>query len=257
MSDNIEPVEATATPVTATATPATATVATATTKSKRLKKEKVPKAEKPKKEKVPKAEKPKKEKVDKYNGFKVPARTGPSSTRCVNHIYDMIKEAAPTLLERDDVRTAFNNFVECLRKYDTEIESWVPPKYNRYSIGIKIDETNKYSNLKGLTCRFKNEYSAYNNPEIKKKLTDDIIIILNAYKPLYELIKRNVVPYMEVKEWELKSKKDIDVYHKYMEKLERDVKTYEQCVNQTRKTICEYAQKCLALQTPPNITTFD
>ena len=252
MSDNIEPVEATATPVTATAT-----VATATTKSKRLKKEKVPKAEKPKKEKVPKAEKPKKEKVDKYNGFKVPARTGPSSTRCVNHIYDMIKEAAPTLLERDDVRTAFNNFVECLRKYDTEIESWVPPKYNRYSIGIKIDETNKYSNLKGLTCRFKNEYSAYNNPEIKKKLTDDIIIILNAYKPLYELIKRNVVPYMEVKEWELKSKKDIDVYHKYMEKLERDVKTYEQCVNQTRKTICEYAQKCLALQTPPNITTFD
>ena len=250
MSDNIEPVEA-------TATPATATVATATTKSKRLKKEKVPKAEKPKKEKVPKAEKPKKEKVDKYNGFKVPARTGPSSTRCVNHIYDMIKEAAPTLLERDDVRTAFNNFVECLRKYDTEIESWVPPKYNRYSIGIKIDETNKYSNLKGLTCRFKNEYSAYNNPEIKKKLTDDIIIILNAYKPLYELIKRNVVPYMEVKEWELKSKKDIDVYHKYMEKLERDVKTYEQCVNQTRKTICEYAQKCLALQTPPNITTFD
>ena len=252
MSDNIEPVEATATP--ATATPATATVATATTKSKRLKKEKV---EKPKKEKVPKAEKPKKEKVDKYNGFKVPARTGPSSTRCINHIYDMIKEAAPTLLERDDVRTAFNNFVECLRKYDTEIESWVPPKYNRYSIGIKIDETNKYSNLKGLTCRFKNEYSAYNNPEIKKKLTDDIIIILNAYKPLYELIKRNVVPYMEVKEWELKSKKDIDVYHKYMEKLERDVKTYEQCVNQTRKTICEYAQKCLALQTPPNITTFD
>ena len=252
MSDNIEPVEATATP--ATATPATVTVATATTKSKRLKKEKV---EKPKKEKVPKAEKPKKEKVDKYNGFKVPARTGPSSTRCVNHIYDMIKEAAPTLLERDDVRTAFNNFVECLRKYDTEIESWVPPKYNRYSIGIKIDETNKYSNLKGLTCRFKNEYSAYNNPEIKKKLTDDIIIILNAYKPLYELIKRNVVPYMEVKEWELKSKKDIDVYHKYMEKLERDVKTYEQCVNQTRKTICEYAQKCLALQTPPNITTFD
>ena len=244
MSDNIEPVEATT--ATATATPATATVATATTKSKRLKKEK-----------VPKAEKPKKEKVDKYNGFKVPARTGPSSTRCVNHIYDMIKEAAPTLLERDDVRTAFNNFVECLRKYDTEIESWVPPKYNRYSIGIKIDETNKYSNLKGLTYRFKNEYSAYNNPDIKKKLTDDIIIILNAYKPLYELIKRNVVPYMEVKEWELKSKKDINVYHKYMEKLERDVKTYEQCVNQTRKTICEYAQKCLALQTPPNITTFD
>lgn len=245
MSDNIEPVEATATPVTATVT---------TTKSKRLKKEKV---EKPKKEKIEKPKKEKKVKVDKYNGFKVPPKSGPRSTRCVNHIYDMIKEAAPTLLERDDVRTAFNNFVDCLRKYDTEIESWVPPKYNRYSMGIKIDENNKYSHLKGLNCRFKNEYSAYNNPDIKKTLTNDTNVILNTYKPLYELIKRNVVPYMEIKDWELKSKKDIDVYHKYMEKLERDIKTYEQSINQTRKIICEYAQKCLALQTPPNITTFD
>jgi hypothetical protein len=249
MSDNLV-VE---TPAVATATTTTATTTT-TTKSKRLKKEKV---EKPKKEKVPKAEKPKKEKVDKYNGFKVPPKSGPRSTRCVNHIYDMIKEAAPTLLERDDVRIAFNNFVDCLRKYDTEIESWVPPKYNRYNLGIKIDINNKYSHLKGLNCRFKNEYSAYNNPDIKKTLTNDTNVILNTYKPLYELIKRNVVPYMEIKDWELKSKKDIDVYHKYMEKLERDIKTYEQCVNQTRKTICEYAQKCLALQTPPNITTFD
>jgi hypothetical protein len=227
-----------------------------------VKKTRAPKGEKPKKEKVEKpkkekVEKPKKVKVDKYNGFKVPPKSGPRSTRCVNHIYDMIKEADPTLLERDDVRIAFNNFVDCLRKYDTEIESWVPSKYNRYKTGIMIDENNKYSHLKGLPCRFKNEYSAYNNPDIKKQLTSDINAVLNAYKPLYELIKRNVVPYMEVKEWELKSKKDIDLYHKYMERLERDIKTYELSINQTRKSICEYAEKCLALQKPPNITTFD
>ena len=255
MSDNIEPVEATATPVTATV----ATVAT-TTKSKRLKKEKV---EKPKKEKVPKVEKeekPKKQKkvkVDKYNGFKVPPKTGPRSTRCVNHIYDMIKEAAPTLLERDDIRTAFNNFVDCLRKYDDTFESWAPPKYNKYTTGVKIIENDKYSLLKGLTGRFKKEYDSWKDVDLKKKLLDDSNIILNAYRPLYELIKRDVVPYMDIKQWELKSKKDIDVYHKYMEKLERDIKTYEQSINQTRKIICEYAQKCLALQTPPNVTTFD
>ena len=238
------------------------TTATTTTKSKHLKKEKVEKVPKEKvpKEKAPKEEKPKKEKkvkVDKYNGFKVPPKTGPKSTRCVNHIYDMIKEAAPTLLERDDVRTAFNNFVDCLRKYDDTFESWVPPKYNKYMSGIKIIENDKYSLLKGLTGRFKTEYGSWEDVYLKKKYLDYSNIILDAYRPLYDLIKRDVVPYMDIKHWELKSKKDIDIYHKYMEKLEIAIKSYEQSINQTRKTICEYAQKCLALQTPPDVTKFD
>jgi hypothetical protein len=220
----------------------------------KVKKTRAPKAEKPKKEKV---EKPKKVKVDKYNGFKVPAKTGPKSTKCVTHIYDMIKEAAPTLLERDDVRTAFNNFVDCLRKYDLELESWVPPKYNKYNAGIRINEKEAYSYLKGLPCRFKNEYDSWKSADLKKKLTEDSNDVLNTYKPLYDLIKRDVVPYMETKYWENKSKKDIEYYHNQMEKLERDIKTYENSIIHTRKTICEYAQKCLTLQTPPTLTKFD
>ena len=219
-----------------------------------VKKTRAPKAEKPKKEKV---EKPKKVKVDKYKGFKVPAKTGPKSTKCVTHIYDMIKEAAPALLDRDDVRTAFNNFVDCLRKYDDTLESWAPVKYNKYNTGIKINEKDTYSYLKGLSCRFKYEYDTWKNTELKKQLVDDSNDIVNTYRPLYDLIKRDVVPYMETKHWENKSKKDIEYYHNQMEKLETAIKGYENSIAHTRKTICEYAQKCLALQTPPSLTKFD
>jgi hypothetical protein len=218
-----------------------------TTKSKRAPKE--PKAEKPKKEK--------KVKVDKYNGFKVPAKSGPRTTKCVNHIYDMIKEAAPTLLERDDVRTAFNNYVDCLRKYDGAIESWTPSAKYKYSSGIKIDENNKFSPLKGLPCRFSYTYNTGEYEMLKDKVSDSATIILNAYRPLYDLIKRDVVPYMEIKHWEIRSKKDIENYHKIIEKEERNIKTFEEAIENTRKVICEYATKALALQTPPTVTKFD
>jgi hypothetical protein len=229
MSDNVETVPA-----------------TTTTKSTRTKKEK-----------APKVEKPKKVKVDKYNGFKVPAKAGPKSTKCVNHIYDMIKEGAPALLQRDDVRTAFNNFVDCLRKYDDTLESWAPAKYAKYTSGIMINESDKYSYLKGLTCRFKGEYDSWRNADIKKKMVDDANDVLNTYRPLYELIKRDIVPYMEIKQHEIKSKKDIEYYHTQMEKLERDIKVYEQSINHARKTMCEYAEKALKLQQPPTLTKFD
>ena len=196
-------------------------------------------------------------KVDKYNGFKVPPKTGPKSTRYINHIYDIIKEAAPTLLERDDVRTAFNNFVDCLRKYDDTLESWVPAKYSKYTTGIKINEKDPYSYLKGLPCRFKGEYESWRNTDTKKKMMDDANDVLSTYRPLYDLIKRDVVPYMELKQYELTSKKEIEHYHRAMEKLENDIKVYERSIESHRKAISEYAAKCISLHNPPNLTKFD
>jgi hypothetical protein len=169
----------------------------------------------------------------------------------------MIKEAAPTLLESDDVRTAFNNFVDCLRKYDDTLESWVPPKYSKYDSGIMLNEKDKYSYLKGLPCRFKGEYESWRNTDTKKKMMDDANDVLSTYRPLYDLIKRDIVPYMEIKHWELKSKKDIECYHRSMEKLENDIKVYERSIESHRKSISEYAKKCIALQTPPPVTKFD
>ncbi len=207
--------------------------------------------------KEPKEKKEKKPKKDKYNSFKVPSKSGPRSTKGVRHIYDMIKEAAPTLLERDDVRNAFNNFVACLEKYEGTLTSWAPSRSSKYETGIKIIEKDTYPYLKGLCCRFNYEYDIWKDNNLKTRLKDESNDILNAYRPLYDLIKRDVVPYMEIKQWEIKSKKEIQICHDMIEKLERDIKTFEDCITRTRKSICDYAQKALNLQNPPKVTSFD
>ena len=89
--------------------------------------------------------------------------------------------------------------------------------------------------------------------EIKEKSND----IIKTYNILYDLIKRDVVPYMELKQHEISSKKDIEYYHRCMEKLENDIKVYERSIESHRKSISEYATKCIALQNPPNYTKFD
>jgi hypothetical protein len=196
-----------------------------------------------------------KPKIDKYNGFKVPPK-GRTATRWAIHIYDMMKEAKPELLQREDIKNAYNALIECLQEYDVTLTSWVPAKYNRYKDGIKPYKSS-YAYFEGLPLRFNQEYEAYNKPDLKKQFQETSAKILKTYTPLYDLIKRDVVPYMELKLHETTSKKDIEFYHNQMEKLERTIKHYETGITDTRKLLCEYAQKCLKLSEPPVLTKFD
>ena len=200
-------------------------------------------------------EKVAKVKVDKYSGFKVPIKTR-VSTKWTIYIYDMIKEAKPELLESDAVKIAYNNLVECLIKYEGwQLETWIPPKYQKYNTGIK-PKKDSYGYSQSLPVRWNYTWQQQNDPIIKaeiKEKTDDII---NTYIILYDLIKRDVVPYMELKEHTRKSKKDIDYFHRVMEKLENDIKVWERAIESNRKSIGEYAAKCIALETPI-LTKFD
>lgn len=189
---------------------------------------------------------------DKYDGFKVPSTKGPAATKCVTYIYQMIKEANPKLLN-EDVKKAFNNFVECLLRYDT-LYSWTGRKYRD---GIKIVENNEKTciiNLKSINCRF--NYDNDYNTESKNKLIAESCDVLNHYIPLYDLIKRDVVPYMEIKQWEITSKFEIERYHKAIEREEKTIIYFEKAIETARKAMCEYAEKAVALQSPPETTTF-
>jgi hypothetical protein len=197
-------------------------------------------------------------KVDKYNGFKIQPRTR-KVTKWTLYLYEMIKEVKPELLSVDLVKDAFNNLVDCLIKYEDNLETWTPSKYSKYSktgngIVLKVDS---YTMLNGIPGRWNYTWQQQNDPiirvEIKQKSND----IIDTYTVLYELIKRDIVPYMETKQWEISTKKDIEYYHNQMEKLERDIKTYEKSIINTRKTLCEYAEKALKLQQPPVLTKFD
>jgi hypothetical protein len=205
------------------------------------------------KEEKPKEEKPK---VEKHGGFKVPPKSGRvKSTKWCYHVYDIIKEAAPALLQREDVKNAYNSVIDCCLKYEGKLDTWIPTKYYRYINGIKVDDKS-YGYFKGLCIRFLNEYG-HLTPEVKaefKTISDDI---LKEYRILYDLIKKDVVNYMEIKNHESKSKKDIEYYHNQMEKLERDIKAWESAIVNARKSIGDYAKRCIELQKPPVLTKFD
>jgi hypothetical protein len=204
----------------------------------------------------PKTQKVAKVKVDKYNGFKVPIKSR-VVTKWTIHIYDMIKEANTELLNNEAVKDAYNNLVDCLIKYEGKVETWIPSRYDKYKIGIKL-KNDYHNSLQGIpgtwTIYTWQEQNGLNfKSEIKEKSTD----ILTTYAVLYDLIKQDVVPYMELKQHELTSKKDIECYHRTMEKLESDIKVFERSIESHRKAISDYAKKCIALQNPPITTKFD
>ena len=192
---------------------------------------------------------------DKYNGFAVPPSTRATS-RYARHIYDLMKEGTPELLEREDVKKAYNDFVACLDSYTGRIESWGATKYSRYTTGIKPD-ANAYSIFGSQPIRFVNEYNAWNNPDLKKQMQDDSVVIKAKYAALYELIKRDLVHYMERKNHEITSRKTLEDYHRRIEKMEKDIVAWEASIEWARKTICELAQKSLDIVAGPKLTVFD
>ena len=190
-------------------------------------------------------------KKDRYNGFKVPSKNGPKQTQCVTHIYGMMKEANPLLLESPDVKKAFNDFVDCLLKYES-LESF-NIKRNKYLTGIKIDnEKSCIENVTYLNCKFDCEYRSDIDRLMKESLN-----IINSYIPLYELIKRDVIPYMEIKQWEIQSKKEIEYCHRMIQKEEDSIKTFEESIGYSRRSMCKYAKRAVDLRNPPKTTTFD
>lgn len=192
---------------------------------------------------------------DKYNGFVVPPSTRATS-RYARHIYDLMKEGTPELLEREDVKKAYNDFVACLDSYTGRIESWGTTKYYRYTSGIKPD-SNGYSVFGSQPIRFVNEYNAWNNPDLKKQMQDDSVVIKAKYAALYELIKRDLVHYMERKNHEITSRKTLEYYHKSIDAREKNIKTYEAQIETARKAVCEFAQKSLDIANGPKLTVFD
>jgi hypothetical protein len=198
---------------------------------------------------------PKRKKLDKYNGFNVQPRTR-KSTKWTIYIYELIKEANSELLKNDLVKTAYNNLVDCLLKYDNIFESWIPSKYNKYNKlnGIMLNEKAYYS-LMGIPGRWK--YNWEHDPIIQNQIKKDSKDITDTYTILYELIKRDIIPYMELKQYEITSKIEIQYYHNQMKKIEDRIKLYEQAITNAHTVIYDYAEKVLKLQQPPTLTTFD
>jgi hypothetical protein len=201
---------------------------------------------------------PKKTKVKK-NGFNVPLKSGPKSTKFCYYIYTMIKEANLSLLEKDDVKTAYNNFVECCKKYDENLITWAPDGRDKYCRNIKpleVQNSRLPDPFKRLPMRWKYESGRTMYLETTGKTQTYEEDIMNTYMVLYELIKRDVVPYMETKDWERRNKKDVEFLNSKIQKLEEEVKKYTQKLEEIQKIIYKCACEALDLQ-HPKLTQFD
>lgn len=172
--------------------------------------------------------------LDKYNGFKVPSRSI-KSTRWSIYLYNIIKEAEPALLESEPVKIAYNNYVDCVMKYDNDITTWIPSKSFKYC-----------KNRSGIIPSERGYYNNFPNKDI-----------LFTYYILYNLIKQPVVNYMEIKYHELKRTKDTEYYNNLIQKLEKSIKKHEDSIADIRRSICKYAELSLKLQEPAVLTKFD
>jgi hypothetical protein len=155
---------------------------------------------KPKSKKEPKA--PKAKKII----WNVPApRAAIRSTHWARHIYTMIKEANPDLLQRDEIRDAYNNLVNCLIAHRNSVISYSPYSYSKYHQGINYDTLQAFSSSRMISLL---PEAQMNLPTAQFKSM--VATIYAAYEPLYQLIKDEVVPYMAhiVTERENKSRKD-------------------------------------------------
>jgi len=170
-------------------------------------------------------------------------------------IYSMMKQANKTLISNEAVITAFNKLYDCLLKYDGIIETKANvPHYSKYQNVIKLDDK-AYCNTRGIPGAVV-QLDLPN--ERRNAILDDICA---TYQPLYDLIKRDVIPYLEMKTWEFNKKIDGKRYRRLIDHIETQIKQIqirtERQLMRRQDTIGRYAKYLVELQTPPVLTKFD
>jgi hypothetical protein len=193
----------------------------------------------PKPKKVPKAKKEPKAPKPKKIVWNIPApRAAIRSTHWARHIYTMIKEANPALLQRDDIRDAYNHLVNFLILQRDSVITYPPAAHAKYRAGIQYDTLQSFSNSRTINL-LPGQY-AYGAEQFRAIVST----IYDAYLPLYQLIKDEVVPYMAriVKEKEYKDKKSgyTQSLNRLLEQQMKTIKQYQSTMSYMQKQIDEY-----------------
>lgn len=146
--------------------------------------------------------------------WNVPNRRTHPQNMWPRHIHTIIKECNPALLQRTDIHEAYQHLMEGLLLYAPRImRSYEPYKDNKYNRGIHIQV------IEELIGESISTHNGVTRQEFKAAATD----IMARYSVLYELIKHEVVPYMERKNRELVMAKDTK---HYTDKLKRAIESH-------------------------------
>ena len=140
--------------------------------------------------------------------WNVPSKsTTADSLPWARYVYFMIKEANPELLKNEVVRDLYNQLVSCLESYTGHIMTRPPYFYKRYCLSsIQINEAadNVVGALPQLFVQQRNLRSG-EFQHTSSVFQDNMKHILSVYRPLYDQIKFDVLPYMERRSYEKKA----------------------------------------------------
>lgn len=171
--------------------------------------------------------------------FNVPSG---SSGAWAIHIYTLIKHANKSLLKNNYVCVAYNNFVECLHKHSPRFLTWIP--LNQYKEGFRLHSNPE--SFYGIPGRWAASASStnINRDDLDACLND----IINNYMPLYNLVKDDVIPYMESKYANECKKKEIKTLKSNIYKFEKKIAKYQEYIYSYQSRLAVSAARIEELQ---------
>jgi hypothetical protein len=173
------------------------------------------------------------------NGFNYPQKREDISA-WFQWCYEIMKEGAPHLLEKEEVKNAYNALYEACYKYKNELHTYKCSNYtlsNRYDLN-NINKVNMKEHFRGLPWYFFTYYQ-YNNTD-RTKILEEIAVL---YNDLYELISKDVVEFLNSKKSYATSMKEFKETKKQIGYVNRRIKRYEDKVNDNKKILEGYMQR--------------
>jgi len=148
------------------------------------------------------------------------------------YIYQHICKCDTALLERSDMRDAFNHLVAVLNAHSSQLSTYAGTGRFR-EIGNLDTDINPITNFVNVP---------YTNREPEKLLH----IVKTAYNPLLLLLRENVIPYMDKQRENEKNKANIKLYTKArdmtIQKFEKLTRRYEEDSKRLRNKMTHYQE---------------
>ena len=145
------------------------------------------------------------------------------------HIYTIIKECNPTFLQRTDIHQAYHHLMEGLLSYIPRImRSGVPYVPDNYDQGIHIQVIEELIS----------EAIAAQHNAPRQEFQAAAMDIMARYSVLYDLIKHEVISYMERKSREVKVEKE----------KKNHAHNLQRCINAHTRLSQQYAAAQAALE---------
>jgi hypothetical protein len=155
--------------------------------------------------------KPKKKKFNvptKYETTYTPLKWG-------RHVYYSMKELAPSLLQQEEVMDAYNAFIEVLSVPHPTVYISVPQFNKKYLRGISMEGFTVLPVQYSFSAFHSGKMVNQADMEENKKLIDGYRA---AYLPLYDRIKRDIIPVIDRLREERYSKRLVDHHNKLLTK---------------------------------------